>query len=150
MLTNSHNCISIHNTVMRIKIDYHSGEPVYKQIVREFIKAMGRGDFTDGSSIPSVRDLASLLSVNPNTVAKAYRELEREGFIYSRPGIGMFIKLSKEKVREIALSEFKENIKKDIDLALSHGISLNDCKEVMCKLLKEVENEENSKDKRSL
>ncbi len=126
---------------MKIKIDYHSGKPVYRQIVEEFVKAIGRGEFSDNDPLPSVRDLAESLSVNPNTVAKAYRELEREGYVYSRPGVGIFTKLSKEKIEKIVLLELKKRIKREIEFALSHGISKEKCRKVINTLLEEIKNE---------
>ncbi len=123
---------------MRIRIDYHSGKPVYKQIVEEFIKGIGMGEFENNSSLPSVRELAEKLSINPNTVAKAYRELEREGYIYSRPGIGMFVKASKKEIEKSVLMQLEKNIKEEIRFATSCGVSKDECKKILLKILEEL------------
>ncbi len=124
---------------MKIKIDYHSGKPVYRQIMEKFIEAIGRGEFATDTPIPSVRELAQKLSINPNTVARAYRELEREGYIYSRPGIGMFVKVSKEKIEEIVLERAKDKIRKELNSIVAHGITRDKCKKILLEILKEFE-----------
>ncbi len=126
---------------MKIKIDYHSGKPVYKQIVEEFVKAIGIGEFKYGDLLPSVRELAETLSVNPNTVAKAYRELEREGYIYPRPGIGMFVKITRENVEKSILTQFENIVREGLKFAMSHGISKEKCMKVFFKILEELKNE---------
>ncbi len=73
------------------KIDFHSGQPVYRQILNNFKSEIISGNLKAHEPIPSIRELARLLNVNPNTVARAFRELENEGLIYSRTGIGSFI-----------------------------------------------------------
>ena len=65
--------------------------PIYLQIMEWVKRRAVRGDLKPGQQIPSVRDLARMLGVNPNTVARAYMELEREGFIFSRRGQGSFV-----------------------------------------------------------
>ncbi len=123
---------------MRIKIDYHSGKPVYRQIVEEFIKGIGRGEFKNNAPLPSVRELAEKLSINPNTVAKAYRELEREGYIYSRPGIGVFVKASKKEIEKSILIQFENTIREGLKFTMSHGIPKEKCIEVLFKILEDL------------
>lgn len=65
--------------------------PIYLQIMEWVKRRAVRGDLKPGQRLPSVRDLARELGVNPNTVARAYLELEREGFIFSRRGQGSFV-----------------------------------------------------------
>lgn len=75
-----------------IKLD--SNVPVYEQIVEGLRYAIAAGTFAPGEQLPSVRQLAVELLVNPNTVAKAYRELEREGLTRTRKGLGIFVSRS--------------------------------------------------------
>ena len=75
-------------------IDTASSVPVYEQIVDRLRYAIAAGRYAPGEQLPSVRQLAVDLLVNPNTVAKAYRELEREGLTFSRRGLGVFVSRS--------------------------------------------------------
>jgi GntR family transcriptional regulator len=74
-----------------IKVDTSSFIPLYEQIKTQFKRAISLGDLCPNDPLPSIRDLATRLVINPNTVARAYRELELEGVIYTRKGKGCFI-----------------------------------------------------------
>lgn len=73
------------------QIDVMSREPVYEQLINQVENFILTGILKSGDKIPSVRSLAVELSVNPNTIQKAYSELDRRGIIYSVPGRGCFI-----------------------------------------------------------
>lgn len=75
---------------MEIKIDNKSGVPFYRQIIEQIKFAVARGGLEPGSQLPTVRQLAVDLSINPNTVIRAYRELEMEGFLTTHQGTGTF------------------------------------------------------------
>ena len=72
-------------------IDPQSRQPVYEQIILQAEEYILRGILKPGSQMPSVRSLSILLSANPNTVQKAYSELDNKGLIYSVPGKGCFV-----------------------------------------------------------
>lgn len=74
-----------------ITVDYHSGIPVYKQIIAAITAAARMGELADGAKLPSIRELSAQLNINPNTVAKVYRELELTGVIESKAGSGSFV-----------------------------------------------------------
>jgi GntR family transcriptional regulator len=74
-----------------IKIDTSSFIPMYEQIKMQFKHKVALGILKPNDSLPSIRDLATELFINPNTVARAYRELEREGFISTRRGKGCYV-----------------------------------------------------------
>jgi GntR family transcriptional regulator len=74
---------------MAIHID--PSRPIYLQIMEEIKKRAVRGSYTPGAQLPSVRDMAHEMEGNPNTVARVYMELEREGFIETRRGQGSFL-----------------------------------------------------------
>lgn len=76
---------------MWYQIDPSSGTPIYRQLVDQVRQAVASGVLKAGDRLPSVRDMAVELAVNPNTVAKAYQELEREGDIETPRGKGSFI-----------------------------------------------------------
>lgn len=74
-----------------IFIDYKDARPIYEQIVDKFQKLILTGALEPNTKMPSVRSLAVDLSINPNTIQRAYTELERQGFIYSVKGRGNFV-----------------------------------------------------------
>ena len=74
-----------------MRIDPHSSDPVFAQLVFQVKLAVARGELSDGDRLPSVRELARELSINPNTVVRAYDTLESEGVILRRQGAGCFI-----------------------------------------------------------
>ncbi|MBI3962843.1 MAG: GntR family transcriptional regulator [Deinococcus sp.] len=76
---------------MNLYIDTASRLPIYQQLVLQVREAVARGDLQPGTRLPSVRLLSQELVVNPNTVARAYTELERESILVSRPGLGVFV-----------------------------------------------------------
>ena len=73
-----------------ISINYRDSRPVYEQIVDGFKKLIVTGLIKKDEKIPSVRELAAQYAINPNTIQRAYRDLENEGYIYSVPGKGSF------------------------------------------------------------
>lgn len=75
------------------KIELHSGIPAYKQIANRLTAAMADGTLKNGDRLPTIRELNEHLDVNPNTVAKAYRELALKGLIDGQRGFGSFVKL---------------------------------------------------------
>jgi GntR family transcriptional regulator len=74
-----------------LSVDKMSRKPIYEQIIEGVEELIARGEFTAGDQLPSVRTLAVQLAVNPNTLQKAYAELERRGLCRSVPGSGRFI-----------------------------------------------------------
>ncbi len=74
--------------------------PIYLQIVEEVKKRSVRGEYVPGARLPSVRELSTEMGVNPNTMARAYMELEREGFIFTKRGQGSFVANAKGRVDE--------------------------------------------------
>ena len=78
---------------MSLHVDTASGLPIYKQLVEQIRAAIARGEMKPDEGLPSVRQLSRELVINPNTVARAYTELEREGLLVSRPGRGIYVAL---------------------------------------------------------
>lgn len=114
-----------------IQINYRDSKPIYEQIKDGIKRLVITGIIQKDEKLPSVRELASQLAINPNTIAKAFRELEQEGYIYTVSGRGSFAADKKdisvgrnetllrefdEVVKELLyLSEDKEELKKRID-----------------------------------
>jgi GntR family transcriptional regulator len=76
---------------MSLHVDTASRLPIYQQLVQQIREAIARGELRPEAALPSVRQLSRELVVNPNTVARAYTELEREGLLVSRPGRGIYV-----------------------------------------------------------
>ena len=105
-----------------IKLDLQSRVPLYEQLQEQIIRLSLMGVLEANEQLPSVRSLAREVGVNPNTVAKAYQELERQGIIYTISGRGSFVSpnvLSLQSPRHAALDEVFEAL----DKALSRGIA---------------------------
>jgi GntR family transcriptional regulator len=75
---------------LEVKLDYDRGIPIYRQIVEAVVSALATGALDRGEQLPTIHELAARLEVNPNTVARAYRELEQDGYIAGKRGVGTF------------------------------------------------------------
>jgi len=78
-------------STIEFRLNNRSGIPAYFQIVQQVRQALRLGFLVPGDQLPTVREVVSKIAINPNTVFKAYRELEMEGLVESRPGLGTFI-----------------------------------------------------------
>src|SRR5437870_8274415 len=85
------------STAFHFRLDLHTGVPVYRQIIDQVRGAIASGSLVAGDQLPTVRQLAVDLAVNPNTVVRAYRELEFRGVLDSQHGTGTFITQRKVK-----------------------------------------------------
>src|SRR3984893_4621120 len=83
--------------VFEFRLDLHSGVPVYRQIIDQVLGGIAAGTLTAGYQLPTVRQVAVDLSINPNTVVRAYRELEIRGVLETQQGTGTFISHQKVK-----------------------------------------------------
>ncbi|MBE2315985.1 GntR family transcriptional regulator [Solirubrobacter sp. CPCC 204708] len=77
--------------MIEFHLDGGSGLSPYQQIVRQVRHALRLGLLSEGDQLPTVKDVVAALAINPNTVLKAYRELEHEGLVAARPGVGTFV-----------------------------------------------------------
>jgi GntR family transcriptional regulator len=77
--------------MIEFSLDGRSGVSPYLQVVQQVRQALRLGLLEEGDQLPTVKDVVARLAINPNTVLKAYRELERDGLIAARPGIGTFV-----------------------------------------------------------
>jgi GntR family transcriptional regulator len=76
---------------MNLRINFSSGVPIYQQLMEQIKHAVETGAIRGGEQLPTIRKIAEELAMNPNTVARAYRELEHEGFIEVRHGSGAYV-----------------------------------------------------------
>ncbi|MBQ2802221.1 MAG: GntR family transcriptional regulator [Lachnospiraceae bacterium] len=99
-----------------IIIDYKDRRPIYEQIIERFQDLIVKGVLKPDSQLPSVRNLAMELSINPNTIQRAYMELERQGFIYSVKGRGSFVSFN-EELLSLKQKEVMEKLQKAVEAA---------------------------------
>lgn len=119
-------------------IDLISRTPIYEQIYFKIIELVIKGSLKENDQIPSVRNFAKESGINPNTVAKAYQELERNGIIYSLTGRGSFIaKIDRKIIKEFILSDFDSSVQK----ALTNGAEPDELKERINKIYNDIEGE---------
>lgn len=107
-----------------IVIDYQNRKPIYEQIVERFQMLIVRGVLELDSQMPSVRSLATELSINPNTIQKAYTILEQQGYIYPVKGRGNFVSGGRNLVEQK-----KENFFQKLRIVIREGIELGVTKE---------------------
>ena len=98
-----------------------SGEPIYVQLVRQIKHAVATGALAHGDQLPSVRQLAGELVVNPNTIVRAYRELEHAGLLEGVPGRGWYVTYGKSKLRD---EERRRRLQAFIDQLWAEGRAL--------------------------
>jgi len=109
-----------------IKVNVKSALPVYEQIKRAVKLAILSGHLEEGDQLMSLRELALKLQINPNTIIKVYYQLEVEGFIYSRPGAGYFVKFDRKKIQKEKSELFEEITSEYISKVIDLGYSLED------------------------
>ena len=110
-----------------IDVDVHSGVPIYVQIAEQVQRAIEAGSLRSGERLPTVRRLARELSVAPNTIVKAYSELQRVGLVESRPGVGTVVTDGVEEVaRERRVEEIFERSRVLVRDAVALSISEDD------------------------
>jgi GntR family transcriptional regulator len=112
--------------VTKINLDLKSKVPIYIQIRDQIRLLIATGEWKEGSQMPPVRDLAATLLINPNTVTKAYHELEREGYIFTRRGMGTFVsdkaELKSVDVNDTAATEIaRDFVTRLLELGMSAG-----------------------------
>ena len=81
-------------------VEFDPTRPIYLQIMEAVKKGAVRGEHAVGGQLPSVRDMAATMGANPNTMARAYQELEREGFVDTRRGEGSFVTADPDRIDE--------------------------------------------------
>ncbi len=106
-----------------ILIDYKDRRPLYEQIVEKLSDLMVRGVLAQDSQLPSVRSLATELSINPNTIQRAYAELERQGYIYSVKGRGSFV-AENHQIRAKKQVEIWQQLALLVEDARSAGVTM--------------------------
>lgn len=107
---------------MLFSIDLTSRVPIYEQLYKKIVELVIKGVLTEQTQMPSVRSLAKELGVNPNTVAKAYSQLEHDGVIYSVGGRGSFVaKINHENLKKYAFEDFDNAVNEALDAEVTQS-----------------------------
>ena|ERR1041385_4835862 len=127
---------------MEFRLDLRSGVPVYRQIIDQVTGGMAAGTLAPGDQLPTVRQVAVDLSINPNTVVRAYRELEIRGVLETQQGTGTFISHKKVKRDEVERERQLNQIVSDfVARAGAAGFTIDE-------LLEELHDRHNSSEKK--
>jgi GntR family transcriptional regulator len=116
-------------------IDPRSGVPIYVQLVEQVKRSVAIGALAAGERLPTVKQLAVDLTVNPNTVARAYRDLEREGVIETSPGRGSFVSADVPAARRAVADVSSASFESAVREAKSIGLSRDDVAAIVGRLL---------------
>jgi len=118
-----YHCDTVKNLLLsELAIDFASPLPVYEQLKKNIKQAIARNLIEENQGLPSIRDLASFLKINPNTVARAYRELTQEKIINGRAGVGFWVEKTEQldaKKIEMLREEFSKFTEKAIEMGFS-------------------------------
>jgi GntR family transcriptional regulator len=108
--------------LIEFSLDGQSGVSPYMQIVRQVRQALRLGVLREGDQLPTVKDVVARLAINPNTVLKAYRELERDGLVAARPGVGTFVTRSLTDDSLAAHAPLRRELRRWLDKARRSGL----------------------------
>ncbi|GAB3066334.1 GntR family transcriptional regulator [Salinicoccus sesuvii] len=125
-----------------IDLDLKSRIPIYEQLIDRVKQLIIQGVIKPDEKLPSVRSLAQDLTINPNTIQKAYRELEREGYIYSLPGKGSFVSEVKQNENNMKILELTQDFQRIVSELLYLGAS----KERLIRMIQKTVEEGRKKD----
>jgi GntR family transcriptional regulator len=111
---------------LSLEVEAKSAVPVYEQVKQGIKLAIISGYLEQGDQVMSIRELATNLKIHPNTIAKVYYQMEVEGFIFSKPGTGYFVKVDRRKIRKEKQGLFERVTKDYVAKAMNLGYSLAD------------------------
>lgn len=124
------------------RLDNHSGVPPYLQLVHQVEHALRLGFLLQGDQLPRVRDVVSELSINPNTVMKAYRHLEDLGIAQGRPGLGTFITAASTTVNLAQLRALEAQLRSGwLTNAADSGLDISDIAALFMSTLRRFQDE---------
>ena len=121
--------------MIRFSVDNASPLPVYLQVKQSILLDVMAGRLNDGDRLPSIRELAKILKLNPNTVAKAYYNLEEEGIVQGHRGSGYLVKPQKTKLDNLKRNILEDEFKGFLEKAFSMGFNKTDIQDLMRRLL---------------
>lgn len=122
---------------LEFRIDRRGGVAAYQQIVQQTKQALRLGVLLPGDRLPTAKEVAETCAVNPNTTLKAYRELEREGLVEPRPGLGTFVRRSLARPQAGADSPLRGELEAWMTRARDAGLEREDVTALVASVLEE-------------
>jgi GntR family transcriptional regulator len=108
--------------MIEFHLDARSGLSPYQQVVQQVRHALRLGLLNEGDQLPKVKDVVADLAINPNTVLKAYRELEHDGLVSARPGVGTFVTATLGRAPFAALGPLRRDLRRWLEQARKAGL----------------------------
>src|SRR4051795_11544755 len=108
--------------MIEFHLDARSGVSPYQQLVHQVRNALRLGLLHEGDQLPTVKDVVAALAINPNTVLKAYRELEHEGLVAARPGVGTFVTRTLADTTLAAHGPLRQDLRRWLGKARTAGL----------------------------
>jgi GntR family transcriptional regulator len=108
--------------MIEFSLDSRSGVSPYLQVVHQVRHALRLGLLREGDQLPTVKEVVTRLAINPNTVLKAYRELERDGLVAARPGVGTFVTRTLADITLAALQPLRRDLQRWLTKARMAGL----------------------------
>ena len=119
-----------------LQLDLKSRKSIYEQVMDQLKEQIMTGQMATGEKLPSVRELSKSITVNPNTVQKAYRELARQGYVYTTSGVGTFVADRSEIHADLpALQKAQENLDDAFRQLLFLGIGYEKAKNLTMQII---------------
>jgi len=110
-------------------------DPLYKQVTDQIKNAIATGDLRSNDKLPSIRELAEALKISAITIKRAYLDLENEGYIFTRAGMGSFVtEIDRERLRGEKLAEFRSELKRILGTGGKFGVTADD----LVRLIQEI------------
>ncbi|MBZ4019196.1 GntR family transcriptional regulator [Streptomyces purpurogeneiscleroticus] len=123
--------------MVEFRIDRRSGVATYQQIVQQVRQALRLGTLVEGDRLPTAAQVAAATKVNPNTTLKAYRELEREGLVEPRPGLGTFVSRTLARPESAGDAVLRAELAGWLDRARAEGLDREDVEALFGAVLEE-------------
>ncbi|PPT16622.1 GntR family transcriptional regulator [Streptomyces cinnamoneus] len=123
--------------MVEFRIDRRSGVATYLQIVQQVERALRLGLLTPGDKLPTAKEVVAATAINPNTVLKAYRELDRAGLVEARPGLGTFVRRSLARPEAAADSPLRAELADWTERARAAGLDREDVAALVASVLDE-------------
>ena len=124
--------------MIEYRIDRRSGVSTYLQIVQQTKQALRLGLLQPGDKLPTAREVVEATAINPNTVLKAYRELDREGLVEPRPGLGTFVRRSLARAGAGADGELRAELSAWMDRARQAGLEREDVAALVASVVRQT------------
>ena len=128
--------------MIEFHLDANSGLSPYQQVVQQVRHALRLGLLNEGDQLPKVKDVVAGLAINPNTVLKAYRELEHDGLVSARPGVGTFVTATLDGASLAAIAPLRQDLRRWLSKARKAGLDEESIEALLMSTVRDAKREE--------